>query len=167
VPTAAALPLPASSAGRCGTLPIGGGAFRLRSIRWWRQLAGVAAPGDKVARTPPLGGGVVRLLVAAPSRHRYGPFGPHLGGEPSLGMVVPPPAAGGVARAGGGLDGGVPTAVWRRELHEPAGSARQGGPGLLLLMRPVGYRHWRGRSCPLVCLLFSHSSLPVASFHSR
>jgi hypothetical protein len=81
-----------------------------------------------------------------------GPFGAHLGlGGPSL-MVVPPPAAvGGVSGAGDGLYGGAPTAARRRELHEPAGSAGPDGPGLLLLLRPVGYRHWRWRLCPPAC----------------
>jgi hypothetical protein len=32
-------------------------------------------------------------------------------------VAVPPPAAEDVARAGGGLDGEVPTAARRRELH--------------------------------------------------
>jgi hypothetical protein len=50
-----------------------------------------------------LGGGVARWLVAASSRPRSGPFGPHLGlGGLDPCIAVPSPAAGGVARAGGG-----------------------------------------------------------------
>jgi hypothetical protein len=54
----------------------------------------------------------------------------------------------------GWKDGGVPTAARRWELHEPAGSAGPGGSGLLLMLRPVGNRHWRRRSFPPACPLF-------------
>jgi hypothetical protein len=56
----------------------------------------------------------------------------------------------------------VPTAARRRDFHEPAGSTGPGGPGLLLLLRPVGNRHWRRRSCPPACPLFSRSLFPDA-----
>jgi hypothetical protein len=62
-----------------------------------------------------------------------GPSGPHLGlGGPAAGMAVLPPAAGGVDRAWGGLDGDASTAARRCELNEPAGSAGPGGTGLLI-----------------------------------
>jgi hypothetical protein len=83
-------------------------------------------------------------VVAAPSRLRSGPFGPHLGlGGPGLGVAVPPPEAEDVARVGDGLDGDVHTATRRRELHEPAGSARPGRLGLA-----IGKG---GRALPRVC----------------
>jgi hypothetical protein len=126
VPTA--LPLSMSSEGRRGALPVGGGALRSRLFQRRRRLARVVAPGDKVARTPPLGGGMVQWPVAAPSQPRSRPFRPHLGLDGlGLGMAIPPPAAGGVAWAGGGLDGGMPTIAWRWELHEPVGLAGKGG----------------------------------------
>jgi hypothetical protein len=85
-----------------------------------------AVPDDEVATRQPLGGGVTRWLLAAPSRPGSGPFGLHLGlGGPGLGVAVLPPVVGGVARTGDGLDGDMLTAARRRELHEPAGSAGQ------------------------------------------
>jgi hypothetical protein len=54
-----------------------------------------------------------------------------------------------------------------RELHEPAGLAGPGGLGMLLLLRPVGNRHWRRRSCPPACPLFSRSLFPDAHLWSR
>jgi hypothetical protein len=38
---------------------------------------------------------------------------------------------------------------------------------VLLLLRLVGNCHWRGRSCPPACPLFSRSSLPDAHFCFR
>jgi hypothetical protein len=112
-------------------------------------------PDDEVATRQPLGGGVTRWLLAAPSRPGSGPFGLHLGlGGPCRDVAVLPPVVGGVARTGDGLDGDMLTAARRREFHEPVGSAGPEGPGLLLLRRPVGYRLWRWRSCPPACALF-------------
>jgi hypothetical protein len=117
---------------------------------------------------PPLGGGVAQWLVAAPSRPRYGPFGPHLGmGGPGLGVTVTPPAVGGVARAGGGLDSGVPTAAWRRELHEPAGLL---GHGALVCscccLRSVAAIGGGGRALPRIrYLAVPHSRLPFFCSH--
>jgi hypothetical protein len=104
---------------------------------------------------------------AAPARPRSGPFGPiwvwasqawawlyHLRRpERWLGRGWP--------------DGGVPTAARRWELPEPTGSAGPEGPGLLLLLRPVGNRHWRRRSCPPACPLFSRSLFPDVLLRSR
>jgi hypothetical protein len=47
------------------------------------------------------------------------------------------------------------------------GLGRARGPGLLLLLRPVGNRHWRRRLCPPACPLFSSSLFPVALFRFR
>jgi hypothetical protein len=64
-----------------------------------RGLPGGGAPGDEMAMSRLLGGGVVRWLVAVPSWPRFGPFGAHLGlGGPSL-LLMPPMAAGGVTAA--------------------------------------------------------------------
>jgi hypothetical protein len=38
---------------------------------------------------------------------------------------------------------------------------------VLLLLRPIGNRHWRRRSCPPACPLFSRSFFPDAHLHSR
>jgi hypothetical protein len=59
-------------------------------------------------------------------------------------------------------DGGAPTAARRRELHEPTGSVGPEGPGLLLLLHPVGNRYWRRRSCPPACPLLGRSLFPDA-----
>jgi hypothetical protein len=83
-----------------------------------------AVPDDEVATRQPLGGGVTRWLLAAPSRPESWPFGLHLGlGGPCLGVAVLPLVVGGVARTGDGLDGDMLTAARQRELHKPAGSA--------------------------------------------
>jgi hypothetical protein len=69
-------------------------------------------PDDEVAMRQPLGGGVTRWLLVAPSRPGSGPFGLHLGLDGlCLGVAVLPPVVGGVARTGDGLDGDMLTAA--------------------------------------------------------
>jgi hypothetical protein len=65
--------------------------------------------------------GVVRWLVAVPSRPRSGPLGPIWVWAGHVQAVLPL-VVGGVAQTGGGLDGDMLTVARRRELHKPAGS---------------------------------------------
>jgi hypothetical protein len=99
VPPAAALPPPARSSRWRGA--------RLDRRRCSQVLGVLMAaalcrawlgwPGDEEATPWQWGGAVTR---AASARPRSGPFGPHLGlGAPGLGVAVPPPAVGEVARA--------------------------------------------------------------------
>jgi hypothetical protein len=63
----------------------------------------------------------------------------------------------------GGLDGGVPTAAWRWELHEPAGSLGQGALVCsCCCLRSVAAIGGGGRALPRVrYLAVPHSRLPL------
>jgi hypothetical protein len=89
--------------------PLSAAVLMVEDVPAAARLVGWCSTGNEVATMLLLGGGVVRRLVVAPSRPRSGPFDPHLG----LSMAALPPAVGGVARAGGGLDGDMFTVARR------------------------------------------------------
>nr|XP_020167484.1 translation initiation factor IF-2-like [Aegilops tauschii subsp. strangulata] len=147
-----------------------GGAPRSTVVPAAAAAPGGAAPGGLEVAARPLGGGLARWMVAAPSRPDLVPFGPHLGlGGPDSVSPAASPAGAEVARLvrGGCGDGDTSTAAQQRVLHEPLlGSAGPRGPGTLPLSRPVGDRRWRWRLSPPAWLLSLALVVPGCSLSS-